>query len=116
MIATADIGRLAAELLQQAWTGRLIIELESHHRVTPIAMAAAFAKLLGRDVRAAIVPRETWHDLFVAQGMKNPIPRIQMLDGFNQGWIEFERSGAEQAFGETPFEMVAAELIKRADS
>jgi len=22
--------------------------------------------------------------------MKNPIPRIQMLDGFNDGWIEFE--------------------------
>jgi hypothetical protein len=23
--------------------------------------------------------------------MKNPIPRIQMLDGLNEGWIEFER-------------------------
>jgi hypothetical protein len=22
--------------------------------------------------------------------MKNPEPRIQMLDGFNEGWIEFE--------------------------
>jgi hypothetical protein len=22
--------------------------------------------------------------------MKNPAPRIQMLDGFNEGWIEFE--------------------------
>jgi len=21
--------------------------------------------------------------------MKNPIPRIKMLDGFNEGWIEF---------------------------
>ena len=36
------------------------------------------------------VPRETWDTLFQPQGMKNPGPRIQMLDGFNQGWIEFE--------------------------
>jgi uncharacterized protein YbjT (DUF2867 family) len=115
MIATADVGGLAAELLQQTWKGNRIIELESRQRVTPIEMAAAFAKLLRRDVRADIVPRESWHDLFAAQGMRNPVPRIQMLDGFNQGWIEFERGGAEQAFGATPFEIVAAELIKRAN-
>jgi hypothetical protein len=29
--------------------------------------------------------------------MKNPTPRIQMLDGFNEGWIEFE--SGEQARG-----------------
>ena len=26
--------------------------------------------------------------------MKNPTPRIQMLDGFNEGWIEFESGKA----------------------
>jgi len=26
--------------------------------------------------------------------MKNPIPRIRMLDGFNQGWIDFENGDA----------------------
>ena len=36
------------------------------------------------------VPRETWEPLFRSQGMKNPTPRIRMLDGFNEGWIEFE--------------------------
>jgi NAD(P)H dehydrogenase (quinone) len=113
MIATADIGQIAAGLLQQTWTGRRIVELEGNHRVTPTEMAAAFAKVLGHDVRAEIVPRESWQDLFVSQGMKNPTPRIQMLDGFNQGWIEFERNGTEQAFGKTPFEAVAAELVKR---
>ena len=116
MIATADIGKIAAGLLQQTWTGRRIVELESDRRVTPTEMAAAFAKVLGHDVRAEIVPRESWQDLFVSQGMKNPTPRIQMLDGFNQGWIDFERNGAEQAFGTTPFETVAAELVKRASA
>src|SRR5882757_5410547 len=70
MIATADIGRLAAKLLQEDWTGRRIAELESRNRVTPIEMAAAFARILGREVRTEVVARETWHDLFAAQGMK----------------------------------------------
>jgi len=93
MIATADIGRLAAKLLQESWSGRRIVELESRHRVTPIEMAAAFARIFGREVRTEVVVRKTWHDLFVTQGMKNPTPRIQMLDGFNEGWISFEGGG-----------------------
>lgn len=112
VIATADIGTLAAKLLQEDWTGRRIVELESRHRVTPIEMAAAFARILGREVRTEVVARETWHDLFVGQGMKNPTPRIQMLDGFNEGWIKFERDGTEHVLGETPFETVAAELVR----
>ena len=36
------------------------------------------------------VPRDTCDSLFLSQGMKNPTPRIEMLDGFNEGWIEFE--------------------------
>jgi NAD(P)H dehydrogenase (quinone) len=114
MIATTDIGRLAAKLLQESWTGRRIVELESRHRVTPIEMAAAFTTILGREVHTEVVARETWHDLFAAQGMKNPTPRIQMLDGFNEGWIAFERDGTEHVLGETPFEMVAAELVRHA--
>jgi NAD(P)H dehydrogenase (quinone) len=114
MIATTDIGKLAAKLLRERWTGRRVIELESRHRVRPVDMAAAFAKVLSREVRTEIVARDTWHDLFVAQGMKNPSPRIQMLDGFNEGWIKFERNGTEHVLGETPFETVAAELVRRA--
>jgi NAD(P)H dehydrogenase (quinone) len=28
--------------------------------------------------------------------MKNPLPRIRMVDGFNEGWIDFE-SGAQES-------------------
>jgi hypothetical protein len=44
---------------------------------------------LGTPLRAAAVPREQWEALFRSQGTKNPTPRIQMLDGFNQGWLDF---------------------------
>lgn len=92
MVATEDVGRVAAELLQQDWRGRRVVELEGPQRITPYALAEAFAQALGRDVRAQAVPREQWGAIFKAQGMNDPIARIQMLDGFNEGWITFEGS------------------------
>ncbi|WP_062387261.1 NmrA family NAD(P)-binding protein [Pseudomonas abietaniphila] len=90
MIATADVGRVAAELLQEQWFGKRIVELEGEQRITPDQIAATFSELLGKPVTMQIVPRETWHALFTSQGMSNPVPRMQMLDGFNEGWIRFE--------------------------
>jgi NAD(P)H dehydrogenase (quinone) len=90
MVATADIGREAAKVLQESWTGRRVVELEGPRRVTPDEVANIFAEVLGRRVSMDAVPRETWERLFKSQGMKNPTPRIRMLDGFNEGWIEFE--------------------------
>src|SRR5580692_7990412 len=90
MVATADVARVAAELLQETWNGRRVVELEGLHRVTPHEIATTFADLLGRPVRMEAVPRETWESWFKSQGMRNPVPRIQMIDGFNEGWIEFE--------------------------
>jgi len=35
-------------------------------------------------VRMDAVPRETWEQLFRSQRMKNPTPRIRMLDGLRE--------------------------------
>jgi uncharacterized protein YbjT (DUF2867 family) len=114
MIATADVGRVAAELLQQSWSGCRVVELEADHRISPNEAAAAFAKVLGHPVRAQIVPRETWAGLFESQGMKNPQPRIRMLDGFNEGWIEFEGKDADIVKAKTRLEMVVRGLVEGA--
>jgi uncharacterized protein YbjT (DUF2867 family) len=90
MVATADVGGVAAELIQQYWEGKRIVELTGPKPVSPNDLADTLGKALGRDVHAEQVPRETWGSLFLAQGMNDPIPRIQMLDGFNEGWICFE--------------------------
>jgi uncharacterized protein YbjT (DUF2867 family) len=103
MAATADIGRVAAELLQETWKGHRIVELEGPQRVTPNEIAATFSELLGSPVRMEAVPRETWEVLFQSQGMKNPTPRIRMLDGFNEGWIEFENGQAGSRKGKTTY-------------
>jgi NAD(P)H dehydrogenase (quinone) len=111
MVATADIGRVAAGLLQDAWTGRRVAELEGPRRVTPNEIAATFGRLLGRPVRMKVVPRESWEALFKSQGMKNPIPRIRMLDGFNEGWIEFEHGEAGSQKGSVALETVLQTLV-----
>jgi NAD(P)H dehydrogenase (quinone) len=113
MVATADIGRVAAEVLEQRWTGRRVVELEGPHRVSPNEIATAFADVLGHAVRVEVVPRDSWESLFQSQGMQNPMPRIQMLDGFNEGWIEFEGGEAGSQKGHVTLKEVLTKLIKR---
>jgi NAD(P)H dehydrogenase (quinone) len=114
MVATADIGRVAAELLREIWNGHRVIELEGPRRVTPNEIAATFGRLLDRPVRMEAVPRHSWEALFKSQGMKNPIPRIRMLDGFNEGWIDFEHREAGLRKGSVALETVLKALIARA--
>lgn len=113
MVATEDIGRVAAELLQETWQGRRVVELEGA-RLSPNDVAAAFARVLGRDVRMDAVPRATWEALFKSQGMKNPVPRAQMLDGFNEGWIDFEGDAASTRKGTVSLDAVLQALVARA--
>ncbi|RST49934.1 NmrA family NAD(P)-binding protein [Variovorax sp. DXTD-1] len=113
MVATEDIGRVAAELLQETWQGRRVVELESA-RLSPNDIAAAFGRVLEREVRMEAVPRATWEALFKSQGMKNPVPRAQMLDGFNEGWIDFEGDASSTRKGTVSLDTVLQTLIARA--
>ena len=78
--------------------------------MTPHEIATTFSKVLDRPVRAEVVPHETWKRLFDSQGMKNPEPRIRMLDGFNEGWIDFEGTSIK---GSTEFETVVRKLVEQ---
>ena len=108
MIATADVGRVAAELLQGP--SPRIVELEAAQRITPNELAAGFARVLGKPVSVERVAQATWHALFTSQGMRNPLPRIQMINGFNEGWIEFEGTPRK---GQVELDTVLRELVQR---
>ena len=110
MVATTDIGSTAAELLRESWTGLRIVELEGPRRYSANDVAVGFAEAVGHPVQMEPVPRETWEALFRSQGMKHPLARIRMIDGFNQGWIDFEGIGAEHRIGKTPLEAVLRDL------
>ena len=79
MVATEDIGRVAAELLMVTRTGAKVVELEGPRRFSPNDVAATFSKLLGNPVKMELVPREKWEDSFRAQEI--PYPTQQSLDG-----------------------------------
>jgi uncharacterized protein YbjT (DUF2867 family) len=111
MVSTHDVGRVAADLLREDWTGVRIIELEAAKRTTPNAIAAAFAKALGKSVRAEMAPRGEWEQAFRAQGMKNPTPRMQMIDGFNEGWIDFKNQSADVRKGRVTIDEAIAALV-----
>ena len=114
MVATKDVGGTAAALLLEEWHGTRVVELEGPARVCPNDLASALAAALGRAVRVEIVPRETWEPLFRSQGARNPLPRIRMLDGFNEGWIEFQDRGRSAIKGTTALETVIAQLVEAA--
>ena len=111
MVATQDIGRTICELLLENWTGRRVIELEGPRRYSANDIAAGFAKALGHEVSLQPVPRETWEEIFRSQGMQNPLPRMRMLDGFNEGWIDFECNGTEFHRGKISLDTVLQELL-----
>jgi uncharacterized protein YbjT (DUF2867 family) len=113
MISSDDVGRTAAALLQERWDGKRVVALEGPQRISPNAVAAAFAKALGHPVRSEVVPRDQWESVFRAQGMKNPTPRMQMLDGFNAGWIDFPNHGAHARKGSIGIDQAIATLIQR---
>ncbi|REE22054.1 MULTISPECIES: NmrA family NAD(P)-binding protein [unclassified Paraburkholderia] len=113
MVATADIGRVIAGTLTQSWQGRRVIEIEGPQRYTQHEIAALLGGVLGRSVKAQAVPRDQWEALFQAQGTAWPEPRIEMIDGFNSGWIDFEDGVNERVVGATAYETVLAELVAR---
>jgi uncharacterized protein YbjT (DUF2867 family) len=111
MVGIADVGRVAAELLQESWKGTRVVELEGPERISPHDIAASYAHLLGRAVSAKAVPRDTWETLFGSQGMHHPTPRMRMLDGFNEGWITFEHATLK---GRVEMQTVLRGIIERA--
>lgn len=115
MIATADIGKLAAVLLQGSWKGKHIVELEGPHPVAPNDIADTFTQILGRPVVAEGMARDTWEAVFRAQGHQHPLPRMQMLDGFNEGWICFEEPRTKRVIGETELVTVLRALLQKSE-
>ncbi|MDQ0469838.1 NmrA family NAD(P)-binding protein [Labrys wisconsinensis] len=111
MVAAADVGIEAARLIQEEWQGTRVVELEGPRRVAPDDIAAAFARVLGRPVRAVAVPRKRWEALFREQGMRHPLARMRMLDGFNEGWIAFRDGGRHAVKGRTGIDSVVETLV-----
>ncbi|HEY3913297.1 MAG TPA: NmrA family transcriptional regulator, partial [Verrucomicrobiae bacterium] len=115
MVATQDIGELAAKTLLESWNGNRVLELEGPKRYSRLEAGKAFSKILGREVNVRPIPRSQWQEKFVAQGMPADCTsgRIEMIEGFNSGWIDFEGGGAERFKGKVTLEEVITSLIAK---
>ena len=101
--------------LQEDWTGERVLEVDGPQGGTDLhAVAAAYGRALGRDVKAMQLPEAAWQSVLEAMG--TPADRtglyIEMVKGFNSKWIHFGNSGAEKFHGPTTIEAFARDLVK----
>jgi uncharacterized protein YbjT (DUF2867 family) len=89
-VAAADIGRIAAEAMQEKTEGIEIKELAGFW-VSPAETAEAFGRVLGREVKAVPIPESQWLDISKTfSSPKNAESLVEMYEGFNSVRIVFE--------------------------
>ncbi|WP_349369406.1 NAD(P)H-binding protein [Salinarimonas sp.] len=90
MVAAADIGRIAAELLT-ADAPPALVELAGPEDPTPRAVAAAIARVVGRLVEPVVPPREAWEGILREAGLGEEGARLlaAMYDGINAERVRF---------------------------
>lgn len=109
-IAAADIGRIAAEAMQEKTVGKQIKELAGFW-TTPEETAEAVGKVLGWEGKAVTVPREQWIGILSHHNSpKNAESLAEMFDGFNSGHIKFETEN--QIAGKITLEDFMREALK----
>jgi len=109
-VAAADIGRVAAEAMQEKTTGKEVKELAGFW-TSPEETAEAFGKVLGKEVKAVAVPENQWTDILKNHNSpKNAASLAEMFAGFNSGHIKFE--GENQIAGKITMEDFVREALK----
>lgn len=104
MVATSDIGSIAASVLQQEWQGQRIIDLAGPAEYSPMDVASCLSDQLGRAIDAISVPEGEWPAALAGIGFSEAALAgfIEMTRGLNNGHIDFKECDAiERLCGET---------------
>jgi uncharacterized protein YbjT (DUF2867 family) len=90
-VATADIGRVAAEQLLEASAPR-IVELSGPELASARDAAAAFSAVLGKPVQPVQPPRDQWVGILQGAGLGQGYAELlaEMNDGINSGHVRLE--------------------------
>lgn len=94
MVSTIDVGRTAAALLGEDWTGKRIVELSGPEDWSAGDVAAAFAAVLGRPATPAFVPPAQRAAVLAAAGVTDEVARalLGMYEGLAAGRVARERA------------------------
>ncbi len=108
MVATKDIGELAANLLIHGWQGCLTVELEGPQRYSMNDVAEVLSKIAGRTIEPEIIPRERRQAFYENAGFTtaSAATMVEMADGINNGLVDFEGGDASHQRGTTTLEEV----------
>jgi uncharacterized protein YbjT (DUF2867 family) len=109
MVATADIGRVAGELLADPGVPALV-ELAGPADYSARDAVEAVGKALGRAVVPVQPPRAAWEGILREAGLGDAYARLiaEMYDGINSGHIGFSGEGEHRRGRVTLDETIAA--------
>ena len=104
MVATSDIGRVAAKALIDGPRGaraRRVLELAGPSDPSPDDVAAAVSEILGRTVRVVEAPLDAVVPTFTSFGISEDVASLyrEMYQGILSKTVAFEGAGAELVRG-----------------
>jgi uncharacterized protein YbjT (DUF2867 family) len=87
MVSTIDVGRAAATLLREEWTGKRVVELGGPEDWSASDVASAFAEVLGRPVTSVLVAPEERAALLAEEGVPGEVADalLGMYEGIANG-------------------------------
>lgn len=112
MVSTIDVGRAAAELLCEDWSGRRIVELSGPEDWSPGDVASAFAEVLGRRVSPDFIPPEQHAAMLAEAGVPAEVATalLGMYDGIAAGRVTRE-DATEQKRGTVSLTAAAERIV-----
>ncbi len=115
MVSTIDVGRAAASLLCEDWTGKRIVELGGPEEWSAGDVASAFAEVLGRPVVPLPVPPERRAALLAEGGVPREIASalLGMYEGIANGLVTYQ-DGSEKRRGTTSLRTAIARIVAAA--
>jgi NAD(P)H dehydrogenase (quinone) len=114
MVATEDIGQIAADVLQREPNGKYVVEVAHLRAYSANDVARSMTSIVGRPVTAVVIPRDERAGVYRSWGLSDGSARAMsdMIDGFNSGWISFEGGAVEREYTPTPLEISLQRLAE----
>lgn len=112
MVSTIDVGRAAAALLSEDWTGKRVVELGGPQDWSAGDVAAAFAEVLGRPVTPMLIPPEGRAALLAAEGVPGEVADalLGMYEGIAAGRFA-RQDGSERRRGKIPLAAAIERIV-----
>lgn len=113
MIATHDIGTVAAKALLEGGRGRQVIELEGPKQYSQRDVAAVLSRLTKKTIEPQQGPEEVMIPALTSAGVPPAWAPLyqEMTHAVNTGVFVFEGKGATHVKGTTPLESVLEKLL-----